>query len=278
MHYFLGQLGGDYKAYREMMNKISPKESDDVYFLGGILSGNTTDPKQCLDLLGDIALHEKFHVILGRSEWALALAWLTKENTKEYIFALSQLDDLPDAKAVFEYSKTVPPRQVAALAWYLQSCDVAQCIQIGDRWFYLVAGAPAYCGKGPDDDIAWQEDVVKGEVDLMADYQTEMQSDPLVAPKGVAKAWKKPPIIIAGGEVSVQDFYEEFPALVPKSESGEVPTADYVFAREKFLISCGHSADNKGEDGLVCVPNVVALGIDAAGFFVLHYRKGNNQE
>ena len=177
MYYFMSDIHGNSKAYFAMKKYIEFSENDELYILGDIFDGNTGCPGECLKILDDIMENDNITLILGEHEYFHAMHYLEKNDYRASSKYKNQLSKWSfGGKVLMEYLESLTEETYQKYMQYLLGCEVSKVLKIGQRYFYLVHGAPVLCNKEKIEE--WQEKVVVSEIDVYKNYINEVLNDP----------------------------------------------------------------------------------------------------
>lgn len=273
MKYFLSDLNGASEEYFAMKKQINFKNSDELYIVGGILNGNSDNPKAGFDILDDIMANDNIHLVLGDDEYAHAMYYLAQESQDIrnfwYNYTVAN-DGLAAHKYLYE---SISEEQRDKYISYLISCEVSDFVKVGDRFVYLVHGSPQACAN--NDYTTWQNEIVTSEINLYKNYMLAIKSDPslpLFEEKYGNIDLSK--IIIVCGHVQTADIFDSDDDLMNACYKKDeiVKKQKLIFFNNKMLLNCGCFSNMKNETRNGWESDLVCVGMDAAGFFVEHLK------
>ena len=268
MHFFVSGLHGAASEYFLLKEKLELKKNDTLYILGDVLDGNNAYPEACLDILRDIMVNDNIHLLIGDHEYWHALCYLAKgtEDLPVFQACLKSFPDYTGTPLMKYMNSHLSAREYARYMRYLtEECEVSDCIEIGDRTFYLVHSSPAVCM----DKQEWQQLVCETPLLLEKNYTREILSDPNLR-KFLEKDGNLHPeraIIISGG-MEVKEYAD---AIQSDVEGMYRKKKQRIIVKgDKMLINCGCAANSLGQIRDGWVSDLACVGIDAAGFFVTY--------
>lgn len=258
MNYFLSDLHGADRAYFSMKEKISFKKNDTLYILGDIFDGNDKDPAACLRILDDIMKNDNIVLILGDHEYAHVMYHIMDGNSEEQEDWENKIltDSIRGKRLHMHMLNHLSDKERDRYIGYLLEQDVSKSIMIGKQNFYLVHGAP-YFNNG---DIGrWQQNIVMTGIDFSVNYAQAIMSDPEYNRENNGKD------IIICGHTPTRFLFPENQLDPTKEQYQRV-----IFCNGKMAIDCGCSGNTIGKAVDGWISDLCCVGIDAAGFFVVH--------
>lgn len=277
MNYFMSDIHGAADAYFRMKEKIGFRNNDEMYILGDIFDGEGSTPEQCLQILEDIINSNNIHLILGNHEYAHVMYFLCRENemlANEWVQHISSPSFL-GRPLLMHLNGKLSEKEIRRYVSFLLSCEVAELVKIGKKYFYLLHGSPAVL-KSKDED-AWQYDVVSSHISLHKNYGMAIQSSPGMH---VLDKKEKENMIIVAGHTQTKFFFEEDEALLKKyypHNIGNKPQK-IIFENQRMLIDCGCRGNTVGCVRKGWISNLACVGIDAAGYFTEYLTREDKNE
>lgn len=251
MNYFVSCLYGDVNKYDQIVDDLELKNDDKLWILGDILDGNDEHPEDNLTLMDKIMNNPNVRVVLGDHEYAQNIRYVSYKNQDEYDAWVTYSNNLhPSGRAFNEFIQNEMSKEDQDMYFgsFLLQLELSEVVQIGDRYFYLVHGAPIPYRE--DVMTQWQVEVCTKDPILNVDYWRTISTDPIIYPflKAKKPMTKQNTIVISG--------------QYPPSEAAEsigMAVGDTGIFYYNHILCIGR----RSTDELVPV-----VGIDAAGFFV----------
>lgn len=262
MIYMMGPINGNASAYFAMKEKIRFTDIDRLYILGDVIFGNSSNPRDCIHILDDIMTSDNIELILGDHEYAYIMYEVNVEEDKKK-FWCEKIKNCIGGKSFLNFMDRLSEWERKRYLSYLISCEVSQLELIDGRWFYLIHGAPAECVK--DDITAWQEAVVRGEMELTKDYYPILANEPTVLfPE---KNEEMPIYIVCGHYPAWRTAYKN----ERTKEDYKLESLDgyqrILFYGDKIFLNTGCQGDSYFEK---LTPTLSCIGLDKDGFTAFH--------
>lgn len=251
MNYFASCLYGDYNKYQQILDDLQMKNGDKLWLIGDLIDGNDADPYQNVQILNDVMDNPNVEVVLGDHEFAHNMRYLSMGDQESYdawcTYSRS-LDVSGDSFLEYVENEMSKDDQDSYFGSFLMNKDLSAVVPIGDRYFYLVHGAPFVYREEYLSD--WNNQVCACAPTLSVNPWLGIKSDPMVAPfTNIKKPISKDNTIVICGQM-------------PPDEAAFSVNRQYDGSG--FFYYNGYMCIGRNDpDGTVTV-----LGIDAAGFFV----------
>lgn len=272
MNYFVSDIHGAAEEYMRLKDKIGLKKNDTLYILGDIFDGNHADPEANLIILRDIMQSDNIQLLLGDHEYAHIMYYLSRNKGSDAIEWENHIcsREFQGQKLHKLFQNYLTPREYDRYMGFLLEQPMTNFITIGDKHFYLCHGSPCICMNDPG---IWQCDVVSTPLDLHQDYKAAITTDPDMKEFLKKSSTLNPEkAIIMAGHIPTRYYFEDNETLLkacyPDTEG--IKCQKILVTNGKVLLNCGCQASTFGMIQNGWVSDLSCLGVDAAGFFVIH--------